>query len=120
LDTVLHIAAGARHVQFVQKLVEMMNEQQLTLKDSNGNTAFSIAAAAGTIEIAQIMMKKNKSLPTIRGGQEMTPLYMAALLGQAEMADYLYFWTKEMLEENDRQALFFTCIDNGLYGRYTT
>ena len=95
-----------------------MDEQDLALQDKNGNTAFSNSAAAGTTEIAQIMMEKNKSLPTIRGGQEMTPLYMAALLGRAEMADFLYLRTKEMLEENDRQALFFTCIDNGLYGRY--
>ncbi|KAL6199522.1 hypothetical protein ACLB2K_029306 [Fragaria x ananassa] len=59
-DTVLHIAAGARHVPFVEKVVELMDEQDLALEDMNGNTAFSIAAAAGSIEIAQIMMKKNK------------------------------------------------------------
>ncbi|KAM5585259.1 hypothetical protein ABKV19_004580 [Rosa sericea] len=89
--------------------------QDLALQDMNGNTAFSIAAAAGSIEIAQIMMKKNKYLPVIRGGEGMTPLYMAALLGQSVMADNLYSRTKEMLEEADRQVLFFTCIDNGLY-----
>ncbi|KAM5585095.1 ankyrin repeat-containing protein ITN1-like [Rosa sericea] len=122
-ETVLHIAAGARHVRFVEKLVEMMEElngnetcsQDLALQDMNGNTAFSIAAAAGSIEIAEILIKKNKDLPIIRGGEGMTPLYMAALLGQSVMADNLYSGTKEMLEEVDRQALFFTCIDNGLY-----
>ncbi|PRQ32386.1 putative ankyrin repeat-containing domain, PGG domain-containing protein [Rosa chinensis] len=122
-DTVLHIAAGARHVRFVEKLVEMMEElngnetcsQNLALKDINGNTAFSIAAAAGSIEIAEILIKKNKDLPIIRGAAGMTPLYMAALLGQSVMADNLYSRTKERLEEFDRQALFFTCIDNGLY-----
>nr|XP_011459318.1 PREDICTED: ankyrin repeat-containing protein At5g02620-like isoform X1 [Fragaria vesca subsp. vesca] len=114
-DTVLHIAAGARHVHFVEKLVEMMDEQDLALEDMEGNTAFSIAAAAGSIEIAQIMMKKNRYLPTIRGGEGMTPLYMAALMGQSVMADFLYSATKEMLEEADQQSLFFTCIDNGLY-----
>jgi hypothetical protein len=58
-------------------------------------------------------------LPTIRGGKGMTPLYMAALLGQFEMADFLYSRTKEMLEEPERQGLFFTCVDNGLYGKCT-
>ena len=116
-DTVLHVAAGARHVHFVKKLVEMMDKQDLKLKDINGNTAFSIAAAAGSIEIVDIMMKKNEYLPTIRGGQGMTPLYMAALMRQSEMADYLYSGTKEMLDDADRHALFFTCIDNGLYGK---
>ncbi|XP_040362817.1 ankyrin repeat-containing protein ITN1 isoform X2 [Rosa chinensis] len=121
-DTVLHIAAGARHVRFVEKLVEMMEElngnetcsQNLALQDMNGNTAFIIAAAAGSIEIAEILIKKNKDLQIIRGGEGMTPLYMAALLGQSVMADNLYSRTKEMLEEVDRQALFFTCIDNDL------
>ncbi|XP_050370976.1 ankyrin repeat-containing protein At5g02620-like isoform X2 [Argentina anserina] len=114
-DTVLHVAAGARQVHFVAKLVERMKEQDLTLKNDIGNTAFSIAAAAGSIEIAGIMMNKNPCLPTIRGGQGMTPLYMAALLGHSVMADHLYSRTKEMLDEADRLALFFTCIDNSLY-----
>ncbi|XP_040362766.1 ankyrin repeat-containing protein At5g02620 isoform X2 [Rosa chinensis] len=122
-DTVLHIAAGARQVQFVEELVEMMEvwigtekcSQALAKQGTNGNTAFSIAAAAGSIEIAQIMMKKNEHLPKIRGGEGMTPLYTAALSGQSLMADYLYSLTKDMLEEADRQLLFLTCIDNGLY-----
>ncbi|XP_040363028.1 ankyrin repeat-containing protein At5g02620 isoform X2 [Rosa chinensis] len=122
-DTLLHVAAGARQVHFVEKLVEMMEvlngmekcSQDLALRDTNGNTAFSIAAAAGSIEIVDIMIKKNKYLPIIPGGEGMTPLYMAALLGQSVMADYLYSRTKEMLGEADRKSLFLTCIDNGLY-----
>lgn len=79
----------------------------------------SFAAAAGTVEIAEIMIRKNIFLPTIRGGEGMTPIYMAALLGQSEMAEYLYPKTYEIFDERDRNALFFTCVDTGLYGRYT-
>lgn len=117
-ETVLHIAAGARHIHFVKELVEMMNAEDLALQDYKGNTALSFAAAAGTVEIAEIMIRKNISLPTIRGGEGMTPIYMAALLGQSEMADYLYPKSYEIFDERDRNALFFTCIDTHLYGRY--
>ncbi|ONI01302.1 hypothetical protein PRUPE_6G131600 [Prunus persica] len=114
-ETALHIAAGAKHVHFVKELVQMMDAEDLALQDNKQNTALSFAAAAGTVEIAEIMIKKNISLPTIRGGEGMTPIYMAALLGQSEMAEYLYPRTHEIFDERDRNALFFTCVDTGLY-----
>ena len=49
----------------------------------------------------------------------MAPPYMAAVLGQSEMAWYLYPKSKKMLEKTDLENLFFSCINNGLYGRYT-
>ncbi|VVA39636.1 PREDICTED: ankyrin [Prunus dulcis] len=126
-ETALHIAAGARHVHFVKELVQMMDAEDLALQDNKKNTALSFAAATGTVEIAEIMIQKNIFLPTIRGGEGMTPLYMAALLGQSEMAEYLYPRTHEIFDERDRNALFFTCVDTGLYdlamkmlGNYTT
>ncbi|VVA33905.1 PREDICTED: ankyrin [Prunus dulcis] len=114
-ETALHIAAGAKHVHFVKELVQMMDAEDLALQDNKQNTALSFAAAAGTVEIAEIMIKKNIFLPTIRGGEGMTPIYMAALLGQSEMAEYLYPRTHEIFDERDRNALFFTCVDTGLY-----
>ncbi|KAM5585125.1 ankyrin repeat-containing protein ITN1-like [Rosa sericea] len=114
-DTVLHIAAGARHVHFVEKLVEIMDKEHLALQDINGNTALCIAAAAGSVDIAQILIKHNDSLLTIRGGQKMAPPYMAAMLGQSEMAWYLYPKSKKMMEKTDLENLFFSCINNGLY-----
>ncbi|CAL8162057.1 unnamed protein product [Prunus armeniaca] len=114
-ETALHIAAGARHVHFVKELVQMMDAEDLALQDNKQNTALSFAAAAGTVEIAEIMIRKNIFLPTIRGGEGMTPIYMAALLGQSEMVEYLYPKTYEIFDERDRNALFFTCVDTGLY-----
>ncbi|XP_062016555.1 ankyrin repeat-containing protein At5g02620-like [Rosa rugosa] len=114
-DTVLHIAAGARHVHFVEKLVEIMDKEDLALQDKNDNTALCIAAAAGSIEIVQILIKHNDSLLTVRGGQKMAPPYMAAMLGQSEMAWYLYPKSKRTLEKTDLENLFFSCVNNGLY-----
>ncbi|CAL8162033.1 unnamed protein product [Prunus armeniaca] len=114
-ETALHIASGARHVHFVKELVQIMDAEDLALQDNNKNTALSFAAAAGMVEIAEIMVQKNILLPTIRGGEGMTPIYMAALLGQSEMVEYLYPKTYEIFDERDRNALFFTCVDTGLY-----
>ncbi|KAM1040653.1 hypothetical protein ACFX15_029399 [Malus domestica] len=115
-QTVLHVAAGAKNnIQIVAELVEMIDEDDLALQDIKGNTALSFAAAAGTVEIADILIRKNRFLPTIPGGEGMTPLYMAALFGQSEMATYLYPKTYKMLDEMGRNVLFFCCIDHGLY-----
>ncbi|XP_068311260.1 ankyrin repeat-containing protein NPR4-like isoform X2 [Pyrus communis] len=115
-QTVLHVAAGAKNnIQIVAELVNMIDEDDLALQDMKGNTALSFAAAAGTVEIADILIRKNRFLPKIPGGEGMTPLYMAALLGQSEMATYLYPKTYKMLDEMGRNVLFFCCIDHGLY-----
>ncbi|CAN6695392.1 unnamed protein product [Malus baccata var. baccata] len=115
-QTVLHVAAGAKNnIQIVAELVNMIDEDDLALQDKKGNTALSFAAAAGTVEIADILIRKNRFLPTIPGGEGMTPLYMAALFGQSEMATYLYPKTYKMLDEMGRNVLFFCCIDHGLY-----
>ncbi|KAM5585444.1 hypothetical protein ABKV19_004705 [Rosa sericea] len=116
-ETVLHVAAGTSHIHFVEKLVRMMEVEDLALQDVNGNTALCIAASAGSLDIVKILIEKNKSLLTIRGGKGMAPAYMAAVLGQSEMACYLYRYreSKEMLEKTDRENLFFSCINNCLY-----
>ncbi|XP_062017730.1 ankyrin repeat-containing protein At5g02620-like [Rosa rugosa] len=115
-ETVLHVAAGTSHIHFVEKLVNMMEEEDLALQDVNGNTALCIAASAGSLDIIQILKKKNEALLTIRGGKGVAPAYMAAVLGQSEVACYLHRESsKEMLKNTDRENLFFSCINNCLY-----
>ncbi|XP_021829687.1 ankyrin repeat-containing protein At5g02620-like isoform X2 [Prunus avium] len=114
-QTALHIAAGARHIHFVEELVKMMDKEDLALQDNKENTALSFAAGAGAIEIAEIMIQKNKLLPTIQTGKGLTPFFMAALLGRSEMACNLYRETYPTLNETNRKDLFFSFIDTGLY-----
>ncbi|XP_050369060.1 ankyrin repeat-containing protein ITN1-like [Argentina anserina] len=116
-ETVLHVAAGARRTHFVEKLISMMDVEDLALQDINDNTALCIAASAGAGDIVQILKEKNKSLLSIRGGKGMTPAYMAVVLGQSEIAWDLYNYAENntMLEKSDRENLFFSCINNGLY-----
>ena len=113
---VLHLAAGTGCEHFVEQLVGMMTSEELELQDGKGNTAMCFAAIKGSVQVAEILLAKNKLLATIRGGREMTPLYMAVLFGRSEMASLLYPKTEGCLEKKDRIGIFFTSIDSGLYG----
>ncbi|KAK7303888.1 hypothetical protein RJT34_14806 [Clitoria ternatea] len=112
--TLLHVVAGANHVHFVHELLQLLNPDDLELRDCNENTPFCFAAASGNLQIASMMVKKNAELPKIRGGENMTPLYMAALQGRGDMTRYLYAQTTDILGE-DWDILFFVCIENDLY-----
>ncbi|KAK9226940.1 hypothetical protein WN943_011988 [Citrus x changshan-huyou] len=115
-DTALHIAAGARCTLFVQELVNLMTPEDLALRNKVGNTALCFAAVSGVTKIAEVMVNKNRELPSIRGNKGATPLCMAALLGHKEMIWYLYSVTKEEdLKEEDRIELLVAVIDAGLY-----
>ncbi|KAK4254674.1 hypothetical protein QN277_010022 [Acacia crassicarpa] len=113
--TVLHVAAGANHVHLVEELVKKMEGNDLELQDNKGNTAFCFAAASGNTKIAEIMLQKNELLPTIRGGQGVTPVVMAVLQGKREMALYLYPKTYETFGDWDWSILFFISIRYGIY-----
>ncbi|KAL2340248.1 hypothetical protein Fmac_008188 [Flemingia macrophylla] len=113
--TVLHVAVGANHEHFVEELVKLMPRQDLELQDDKNNTAFCFAAAVGNVHIAEIMRRKNPLLPTLRGGEGVTPLHLAVLQGRSEMARYLLDKSREILYDDDWVTLFLICINSGLY-----
>ncbi|KAH1232050.1 Ankyrin-1 [Glycine max] len=108
--TVLHVAAGTNHYHFVEELLNILDNDAIQLQDKKGNTAFCFVAAAGNWRIAELMLKRNILLPTVKGGDGMTPLHFAALQGRCPMACKLYPMTKEMFDDEDWELLFFTCI----------
>ncbi|KAH9753256.1 ANK REP REGION domain-containing protein [Citrus sinensis] len=114
-QTVLHVATGAKRTSFVQQLLNFMDPEDLILQDENGNTAFCFAAAAGAVDIANLMLKKNPSLLGIRGSKNMPPLYFAALFGQTDTASFLFHRSKKELTTEDRKVIFITSVDTGLY-----
>ncbi|KAH9687268.1 ANK REP REGION domain-containing protein [Citrus sinensis] len=114
-ETVLHVATGAKRTSFVQQLLNFMDPEDLILQDENGNTAFCFAAAAGAVDIANLMLKKNPSLLGIRGSKNMPPLYFAALFGQTDTASFLFHRSKKELTTEDRKVIFITSVDTGLY-----
>ena len=118
-ETTLHVAAAANQEEFVMNLLTTMMEDNLTAENTAGNTALAYAAAAGNVNIAKAMLKKDNDLPNL--GRNVKPLYMAASLGHSQMVQFLYSWTKEKVcewEENEQTKLFYTCIEDDLFGKH--
>ncbi|KAL9236640.1 hypothetical protein vseg_011283 [Gypsophila vaccaria] len=115
-ETVLHIAAAAKHTRLVKSLVYVMDCGSLALANKLGNTALCFAAVSGVVEIAQAMVEKNRYLPNIRGSQGMTPLHMAVLLGHCHMVEYLLKVTDDtLLTDEDLIGLLISSIDTDMF-----
>ncbi|KAK3432368.1 hypothetical protein EUGRSUZ_E04256 [Eucalyptus grandis] len=115
-ETALHIAAVAGHREFVEELVKMMTSEDLQLQTKDGNTALCFAAASGVREIAKAMVDKNYWLPMVRDSNGATPLYIAALLGKQDMAQYLLSATiTNQLTDSERINIFFAAISSKLF-----
>lgn len=99
-ETALHVAASAHSntesINFVQNLVDMMRMEDLQLQNKSGNTALSLAAAAGNVDIATIMVNLNPELLKIPNCSRQTPLYIAVLFRNYAMVNYLYDMSPEM------------------------
>ncbi|KAI3794191.1 hypothetical protein L1987_36820 [Smallanthus sonchifolius] len=123
-ETALHVAAsakGPKHVEeFVKKLVDKMNKDDLELQNNNHNTALYLAAAAGNIKAVKIMLGKNKALMTIAGSNgTMMPLYTAALFGNEDVVKYLYNNSKGLRDDGwthqNRGWLLQKCVENDMF-----
>ncbi|KAI3678842.1 hypothetical protein L6452_38146 [Arctium lappa] len=123
-DTALHIAASAKSnksvEKFVENLVDLMTNQDLELQNKKHNTALCLAAAAGNVKIAMIMVNRHRALLDIQGYQGMMPLNMASLFGHRDMVKYL-FDNSKMLDSSDswthtnRGWAFQTCVEADLF-----
>ncbi|KAI7729791.1 hypothetical protein M8C21_014323 [Ambrosia artemisiifolia] len=103
-ETTLHIAVSPKSTKltedFVRNLVGIMTDEQVQLQDQTGNTALGLAAIAGNVRIARILVTHSRDLLNIRGGNGNTlPLYLAALYGRYDMVNYLYGESENL---NDR------------------
>ena len=94
-NTVLHPACLAGDVDIVKKLVGIMEEKDLEMKDKEGYTALAKASINGDKRIAQCMVQKNKRLVSIPTGTKLLPVVIAMMYGNKEMASYLYSVTPE-------------------------
>ncbi|KAL6327780.1 hypothetical protein AAG906_025608 [Vitis piasezkii] len=81
--TPLHVAALAGHVKVVEKRKE----------DLLGCTPLALAASDGITEIAQSMIRKNRTLANISDGDKILPVVIACNRGKREMTCFLYFHT---------------------------
>ncbi|KAK4440355.1 hypothetical protein Salat_0370400 [Sesamum alatum] len=115
-DTALHMAAATRRTKFVKELVKMMSGTELLSMNKHGYTAFCYAAASGIVELAAVMLEKNKNLLTTRGNKQTMPLQIAASLGHKEMVSYLYkFIRVEDLSITEWFNLLIATIRNNMH-----
>ncbi|CAL9246446.1 unnamed protein product [Arabidopsis halleri] len=115
-EIALHIAVAAKRKVFVRNLLREMDSPDLSLKNKDGNTPLSFAAALGDIEIAKMLINMNRDLPDISNEETMTPIHIAALYGHGEMVKYL-FNERSIKGLNDQQYmnLFHTMISADIY-----
>jgi ankyrin repeat protein len=119
-DTVIHIAVTAKCITFVKELLDFMTLEEAAILNRNQDTALCIAAVAGMMEIADLLVVKNNEMPMIRGTGGLIPLGMAAEHGHQEMAQYLYSKTDfSRLNRSEWIRLFFISLSNDLYGTTT-
>ncbi|KAK7853004.1 hypothetical protein CFP56_037157 [Quercus suber] len=116
-ETTLHIAVAASQEDFVENLLNGLNNEDLIAVNNRRNNVLVYAAASGNVKIAKVILMKNESLANPNSG--ITPLYMAALSGHSEMAKFLY--SKTMVREwaeTTQEELFLTCVKNDIYGKH--
>ncbi|PWA65957.1 Ankyrin repeat-containing protein [Artemisia annua] len=86
-------------------------ETPLHVANKQGNTALCLAAAAGNVQVAKIMVEKNPQLLVIDSPsqeigtpsffppllfQDLKPLFFASLFGKRDMVTYLYDKSQEL------------------------
>ncbi|XP_076911847.1 uncharacterized protein LOC143569952 [Bidens hawaiensis] len=100
-------------------LVPMMEKNDLELQNKNYNTALALAAAAGNVQTAMIMVKKNPAVTEIPGNNRTMPLYMAALFAKPEMVRYLYGISKKMggdfWDHDNRAWVLQKCVEADIF-----
>ncbi|KZV43899.1 hypothetical protein F511_37875 [Dorcoceras hygrometricum] len=100
-ETVLHIAVGrSEAIRFVEKLVELMPTEALSLVSKFRETALHYTAKYGNVEAAKLLVGRDPELPHMRNDTNFLPLHLAALFGQKEMVVYLLTVTRENVEPN--------------------
>nr|XP_043608555.1 uncharacterized protein LOC122580348 [Erigeron canadensis] len=122
-ETPLHIAASAESTKslevFVKELVKLMEKEDLELQNQNYNTALCLAAAAGNVQIAKIMVGKNRAVLNIPAANNMMPLYMAALFDKPEMVKYLYAESNKMAGDfwtiDNQSWVLQKCVENDMF-----
>ncbi|KAM0061590.1 putative ankyrin repeat-containing domain, PGG domain, ankyrin repeat-containing domain superfamily [Helianthus debilis subsp. tardiflorus] len=122
-ETLLHVAASAESTkaveQFVINLVQLMEKPHLELQNKNWDTALCSAAAAGNIETAETMVKKNRALIEIPNSNNVMPLYMAALFAKPKMVAYLYNLSNKMVgdfwKNDNRGWVLQKCVEADMF-----
>ncbi|GER56944.1 ankyrin repeat-containing protein [Striga asiatica] len=96
LETSLHIAVGTgKAIPFVAKLVDLMPDEHLALKDELGFNALHVAALAGNTEAARILVSRLPDLLYVQSNTGSFPIHKAAMSAHKETLRFLISQTKD-------------------------
>ncbi|KAE8022821.1 hypothetical protein FH972_008590 [Carpinus fangiana] len=91
-ETALFVAVYTGHEHIVEKLVDLMSEEDLAIPNNAGNTALVEVISVGNYRMAACMLRKNNNLIRIRNYNAI-PVNLAMGVGHMELARYLYSLT---------------------------
>ncbi|MED6107473.1 hypothetical protein PIB30_014324, partial [Stylosanthes scabra] len=118
-DTALHMAVSMEQTNFVEKLIKLMSVEDMEILKVNGNTAFSMAAISGNVEIAKLLLQKNPRLAWIKGHKNMLPIELASSANQPLMVSFLFERTYDEMHLHvsfqDIVRLFFLALTCSIY-----
>ncbi|KAJ7974915.1 Ankyrin repeat family protein [Quillaja saponaria] len=121
--TALHATVDFGHFETVKELLDLMSEEAIEIRDNDGYTALASSVAAGTVEMAEWIVKKNKKVVTMATKYNLIPVTLAIRYGHIEMARYLYLVTplEELVLEKEihgatllSQCYYFRVMDMAL------
>ncbi|XP_018506115.2 uncharacterized protein LOC103960143 isoform X1 [Pyrus x bretschneideri] len=81
-DTALHIAVSDGQDEHVEKLVKLITEEELKIKNERGNTPLHVAAWMGNETMCSCIAKDHPSLVGALNVDNETPLFLAAAYGK--------------------------------------
>ncbi|KAK1418415.1 hypothetical protein QVD17_27559 [Tagetes erecta] len=112
-STILHIAVGIGHNDFVKNLFSYINDEQLLQRrHSDGSTALHIAAIVGNKYAAKLLINKNSKLLQIKDHKGEDPLHKAYENMHLETIEYLL----KVVDEDGNDALQSFLADSAQHG----
>ncbi|KAH7841992.1 hypothetical protein Vadar_000279 [Vaccinium darrowii] len=117
-DTVLHLLATNGNKIALQSLLRagLLSNDLLMTKNKQGNTALHEAVRFGHKEVAEIMLRTQPELVSLRNNAEETPLYLAAEYGKKEVFEVLEGFNSDcMMRRRDGRTILHAATDGEHY-----
>ncbi|KAK3031157.1 hypothetical protein RJ639_035180 [Escallonia herrerae] len=103
-DTVLHFLAIYGNVEVFKQLIQrnlLSGDQLKEQVNASGDIALHEAARFGQKEVAEVMLKREKNLVSVRNKLGETPLYVAAANGKKEVFTLLTEYLSDCMTTRD-------------------
>ncbi|KAL3518316.1 hypothetical protein ACH5RR_020905 [Cinchona calisaya] len=117
-DTILHFLAINGNVAAFTILLEegLVTNENLKIKNVNGDTALHEAARFGKKRVAQIILRREKEILSERNNLGESPLYLAAACGKKEVFTFLENLNSDcMMRRNDGCTILHAAVIGECY-----